>query len=833
MKSLQILACLAGLHQVSTAYEAKAPSGADQPQLSARQLDPASAISDLSSDENSPVAPWQSEPYQPHYPFNQQCNVSSPSAQSDFWLPNVPHDGTSPFLLNAPNYSIYRNVRDFGAVGDGVHDDTDAFNAAITYGSRCAGGQCPGGTTGKPALVYVPPGTYAIYSTIQLFVNTQIIGDGIDMPTLKAAPSALNGTVVVDGFDKGTQSTTNFYIGLRNVNIDTTAADHAKTIFALNWAVSQATNLINVNFIMPPGSNHIGIEMNGGTGGGGSGLFMGDLTFSGGLIGLQYNNQQYSMRNLTFTNVATAIAITHGFMITMQQINCINVGVCVDVGAQGVFGSLNLIDSSCDNCGVVVNGSTSVVLENIDVKRSGPLLGVNGTTTAQGSLVGQTYISGRVYRNGTGQTIASNATKQAYADRGSLADDSGRYFTKSQPQYTQHPASDFASVKDAGAKGDGKTDDTAAINAALKSNANSKITYFPHGVYVVTDTIYVPPGSRIVGEVWSVISAAGDKFSDEANPWPMIQVGKPGEVGLAEFSDMLFTVSDVLPGAILVEVNMKGTNQGDVSFHNTHARIGGAADSRTRAECQSLTEPCKAAFLVMHLKETSSAYIENSWLWTADHDLDGTNPTSIGTGRGVLVEATAATWLVGTGSEHHTLYGYTLHNAQNVMASLMQVETPYWQPLPQAPYPWTPNATWHDPTFEGCSGNISQCYMSWSVRVLGSDTHAISLYGMGFWVFFNGPNYAPCTGPDGICQVNIIDLEDLKPESAVRLYSVNTKSVQNMISVDGSADTTAVQQAANPGGWGGVVAAFLRFDSMRLRPGVKRRHVHHPKAHPQ
>lgn len=299
----------------------------------------------------------------------------------------------------------------------------------------------------------MPPGTYAIYSSVQLYINTQIIGDAIDKPTLKAAASALNNTAVVDAYDKGTQSTNNFYIGLRNVNIDTTAADPAKTIYALNWAVSQATNLINVDFNMPIDSNHIGIEMNGGTSGGGSGLFMGDLTFSGGLIGLQFNNQQYSLKNLKFTNVATAIAITHGFVITMQQINCINVGICVDMGAQGVTGSVSLIDSWCDTCGVVVNGSSSVVLENIDVKRSGPLLVVNGTTTAQGGLVGQTYISGRVYKDSNGQAMVSNGTKKAYPDRGSLADASGRYFTKPQPQYTQYPASAFASVKDAGAKG--------------------------------------------------------------------------------------------------------------------------------------------------------------------------------------------------------------------------------------------------------------------------------------------------------------------------------------------------------------------------------------------
>jgi glucan 1,3-beta-glucosidase len=74
-------------------------------------------------------------------------------------------------------------------------------------------------------LIYIPAGTYLIEGTIQLFVNTQIIGDAINFPTLKASSSAANGSVVVSGFDPGQGSTTNFYLGIRNVNIDTTAAN--------------------------------------------------------------------------------------------------------------------------------------------------------------------------------------------------------------------------------------------------------------------------------------------------------------------------------------------------------------------------------------------------------------------------------------------------------------------------------------------------------------------------------------------------------------------------------------------------------------------------------
>jgi hypothetical protein len=66
------------------------------------------------------------------------------------------------------------------------------------------------------------------------------------------------------------------------------------------------------------------------------------------LIGLLYNNQQYSIKNLKFKNVATAIAVQHAFVITLQGIECENVGICVDMSAIDVTGSMSLIDSSCD-----------------------------------------------------------------------------------------------------------------------------------------------------------------------------------------------------------------------------------------------------------------------------------------------------------------------------------------------------------------------------------------------------------------------------------------------------------------------------------------------------
>lgn len=214
---------------------------------------------------------------------------------------------------------------------------------------------------------------------------------------------------------------------------------------------------------MPEDSQHIGLEMDGGDSGGGSGLFMGDLNFEGGLIGILFNNQQYAMKNIKFTKVGTGVAVKHAFILTMQGIECVDVGICVDMGPIDVSGSINLIDSSCDTCGTVVNGTSSILLENISVKNSGSTLRVNGTARPIGDLTGKTYALGHVYRDGAGRPslssngttpVARNGTFLPYTNRGSLTASDGRYFTKKQPQYEDYPVSAFASVRDAGAKGE-------------------------------------------------------------------------------------------------------------------------------------------------------------------------------------------------------------------------------------------------------------------------------------------------------------------------------------------------------------------------------------------
>ena len=66
-------------------------------------------------------------------------------------------------------------------------------------------------------------------------------------------------------------------------------------------------------------------------------------------------------------------------------------------------------------------------------------------------------------------------------------------------------------VKDFGAVGDGVTDDTAAIQAAIDSSATKVI--IPKGTYLTTTAIVLPSNIHVTGS--GTIINAGSVFSDK------------------------------------------------------------------------------------------------------------------------------------------------------------------------------------------------------------------------------------------------------------------------------------------------------------------------------
>ncbi|KAK0615735.1 pectate lyase superfamily protein-domain-containing protein [Bombardia bombarda] len=728
------------------------------------------------------------------------------STVSAYWLGDIAHQGNAPF--SGAGYSVFRNVRDYGAKGDGVTDDTNAIDAAINAGNPCNQG-CTSTTT-TPALVYFPAGTYLISGSIKPAYFTQLVGDASSPPTLKATAN-FAGFGLIDGNPYYTsvlnwKAVNVFFRQVRNFVIDTTNIPPGNAATGMHWPTSQATSLQNIVFNMPSTSDvvHVGLFMEEGSGG-----FLTDLTFNGGATGASMGNQQYTMRNLKFNNCKTAIIQlwNWGWTYFGLSINNCQVGIDISAGGPGSIqtGSVTLIDSSLTNVGVGVltawtTGSTpetggslileNIALSNVPVAVKGPngtmLSGSTGAVTITAWGNGHSYTpSGPSEWSGT---VTANPRPAAL-----LAN--GRYYARSKPQYETLPASSFVSARSAGARGDGATDDTAALQNAINSAvAAGKVLFLDYGLYRVTSTISIPPGAKIVGESFPTIMSAGAFFNDITHPKPVLQVGATsGQPGYVELSDFIVSTQNAQAGAILIEWNLatSGTPSG---MWDVHARVGGFTGSQQQvAQCvktpsnAAVNPNCIVAYMSMHVtKAASGLYMENVWLWTADHDIDDAANTQITvySGRGLYIESTTGTfWLYGTGSEHHVLYQYQLSGTQNIFMGQIQTETPYYQPTPNALSPFTPVASLNDPDFiASCAGVAGNCAAAWGLRVLNSKN--VLIYGAGLYSFFSNYSTSCSTFTAGqTCQARIASIEGTADN--VNIYNLNTIGSQSMLNRNG------------------------------------------------
>ncbi|TMW62332.1 hypothetical protein Poli38472_009825 [Pythium oligandrum] len=722
--------------------------------------------------------------------------------QAAYWLEGINHNGLATYQTSPSTYKVFRNVKDFGAKGDGVTDDTDAINNAISSGNRCALG-CDSSTT-SPALVYFPAGTYVVSRPIIAYYFSQLVGDPNNKPVLKAAAN-FAGIAVVDsdpylaGGANWYGNTNNFYRGVRNFVIDLRATASGTGI---HWQVAQATQLQNIVFEMA-GTQSQGIFMDNGSGG-----FMSDLTFNGGRIGAFLGNQQFTSRNLVFNGCDTAVIMNWNWLWTFKSLSINNCQVGVDMRNQGV-GSIVILDSSITNTpiGIVVptNGNTNpraantLTIDNLVTNNVPQIVATpTGTTLRAGSTGAVTvagWAKGRSIDYTTGAAVESTVQGDfTPPQKPAVLLNNGKVFERSRPQYENLAASQFVSARASGAKGDGVTDDTAALQNLFSANANTgKVIFLDHGFYKVTSTLTIRPGTRITGEVWANIVASGSFFSDPSNPQPLLRVGLPGDTGVIELSDLAVMTQGPAGGAILIEWNNADPagQQGVSGMWEVHARVGGSAGSNLQADkCSknptgsATPDPaCMAAFMLMRVGKTGGVYLENNWFWTSDHELDQAshNQVTLYAGRGFWSESTnGPVWMWGTASEHNVLYQYQFTNTKNVFMGAIQTETPYYQSHPGVQVPFTVNSAFSDPQINCASGDLG-CSKSWGLRVLNSKD--ILVAGAGLYSFFENWGQDCLKTSPQTCQTRMTSIEG--SSSNVVVYSMNTVGTTKMMTVDG------------------------------------------------
>jgi len=312
----------------------------------------------------------------------------------------------------------------------------------------------------------------------------------------------------------------------------------------------------------------------------------------------------------------------------------------------------------------------------------------------------------------------------------------------------------------------------------------------------------------MIGETWSVLMAGGAAFQDASNPQPMLQVGEPGQSGMVEITDLFFCSKAAQPGAILVQWNIRQTSQGSASMWDSHFRVGGTTGSDLQVpECprgQGAVPQCNGVHTLLQVTPSASGYFENIWAWTADHDLDNhiaQGQISIYTGRGVIIESTEGpVWLYGTQSEHNIFSQYQLTGARNLFMTMIQSETPYWQPGPPAPQPYVPNPQFSDPTYAHCAPNDPKCQMSYAI--IARNCENVYVYGAGMYNFFFNYDQTCLLTED--CQNAMVDATGNRN---FYMFNINTKAAINMV-VENDTRVLA-RNADNRNGFCQTINAFL------------------------
>ncbi|PSN16430.1 endopolygalacturonase [filamentous cyanobacterium CCT1] len=243
---------------------------------------------------------------------------------------------------------------------------------------------------------------------------------------------------------------------------------------------------------------------------------------------------------------------------------------------------------------VAVNTST---LDSSDVQVTGPnefnqfasLVSVN--TSGNGTPRTATY---RITAPGSTWDTTDNGTYTLALQKNQVSDNSNNFiaastlgtfsvdlpaFPPSTSENIVFPAgAGVLNVKDFGAKGDGVTDDTAAIQAALNAYPNGKrIIYLPNGTYLISNTLTWPAGTPGTGNEYKNTILQGQSengaviklnnnsaiFSDQNNPKAVIFTGPaPAQRFGNSIRNLTVDTGTGNPGAIGVQFN--ASNQGSM-----------------------------------------------------------------------------------------------------------------------------------------------------------------------------------------------------------------------------------------------------------------------------
>ncbi len=389
-------------------------------------------------------------------------------------------------------------------------DSSAALQAAIDKASG----------TGREGIVFVPAGRYTVTRTVFLWPGVRLIGYGATRPVFVLPPNTpgfqkgMGVMVMFTGLtphehpragnriafpppgsvppndDVADANPNTFYSAMSNIDFE--IGDGNPAAVAVRFHVAQHSFLTHMDFHL--GSGLAGVYQ--------AGNEAEDLHFYGGRYGILTENTspawQFTLIDSAFEGQREAAIREHEVGLTLIRNTFRNVPKAIDID-DGYPDQLWVKDSrfenisgpavtiSLENSPLTEVGFENAVLSNVPVFAK---LRESGKTVAgKGAVYEVKNFSYGLIVPGEGR-MGSIGMQYEAAPLASLP--------AALPPAIRAlpPSSEWVNVHALGVKGDGTTDDTAALQQAINTH---RVLYLPGGHYVVRDTLTLKPDTVLIG----------------------------------------------------------------------------------------------------------------------------------------------------------------------------------------------------------------------------------------------------------------------------------------------------------------------------------------------
>ena len=395
--------------------------------------------------------------------------------------------------------AYYFTQDNFGIKADGTEDVSDVLQEAINTLKRKK----------NFGIIFIPEGEYLISKTIYVPTAIRLIGFGAHRPVIKLKANS-------EGFkdpvkeDKGEAAymlwftsgiskkgriadagASTFYSGLSNVDLAIGEGNPS--------AVALRTHFAQHSFI-----EHVNIHI----GGGKAGLFeigneMHNVKFFGGDYGIYTTKASpgwpYMMVDTYFEGQRKAAIKSQEAGLTIVRMHVKNVPVAIDIDEE-FWEKLYMEDCVLEGVnGVGINVGMSLTPETqINLKdvfcRDVPVLIAHKDESAKEVQVKDQLYCVRNYSYGLRMDSITAVAKEGEVRDIVSVDQIGDVL---KTDIASLPAtSHWVNIKSLGAKGDGQTDDTKALKAAIEKYP---YLYFPEGRYLISETLQLKEKTELIG----------------------------------------------------------------------------------------------------------------------------------------------------------------------------------------------------------------------------------------------------------------------------------------------------------------------------------------------